>query len=351
MNNRQISDILIYGANGYSAELILERACRDGAHPMLAGRSVDKIRPLAERYGLPMRVFALDNPDAIAHQLQGIRVVLNCAGPFLRTAMPMAAACIKMGVHYLDLNGEIRIFESMAALGKSAESAGVMLMPGVGFDVVPSDCLAAHLKRRLPDATRLTLSIQAIGRPSHGTTLTVFESQVQGAIRDEGKIVPVPPAWKTRVSDCGHGPVKLMSFPWGDVATAFHSTTIPHIEIYVAVPLSLRVLCYLNRYLPGMMRARWLREFLKSTVPAGGPDAAERERGCVYLLGEASNAAGQTVSSRLKTPEGYALTVLTAWDIARRTAGGEAQSGFRTPSMVFGADYILSIAGTSRADC
>jgi len=351
MKKRQSSQILIYGANGYSAELIIERACQDGAYPVLAGRSADKIRPLAERYGLPMQVFALDDPDAIAHQLQGIRVVLNCAGPFLRTAMPMATACIRTGVHYLDLNGEIGIFEAMAGLGKKAESAGVMLMPGVGFDVVPSDCLAAHLKRRLPDATRLTLSIQAIGRPSHGTTLTILESQVQGAIRDAGKIVPVPPAWKTRISNCGHGPVKLMSFPWGDVATAYYSTAIPHIEVYIAVPLSLRVLCYLNRYLPGMMSAPSLRDFFNSTVPAGGPDAAERERGCVYLLGEASNASGQTMSSRLKTPEGYALTALTAWDIAGRTAGGEAQPGFRTPSMVFGADYILSIAGTSREDC
>lgn len=99
------------------------------------------------------------------------------------------------------------------------------------------------------------------------------------------------------------------------------------------------------------MQARGLQSFLQQVVPGGGPDAAERESGCVYLLGEACDAAGQTLRTRLKTPEGYALTVFTAWDIARRTAAGAAQAGFRTPSMVFGADYILEFAGTSREDC
>ncbi len=343
--------ILIYGANGYTAELIIAQACREGARPVLAGRSADKLRPLAERFGLPMRAFALDDPDEVARHLQDIRVVLNCAGPYLHTAAPMAAACIRLGVHYLDLNGEIGVFERLAALGPVAKAAGVMLMPGVGFDIVPSDCLAAHMKRRLPEATLLTLNIQAIGRPSHGTTLTILESQVQGAICKGGKIVSVPPVWKTKVADCGHGPVKLTSFPWGDVSSAYHSTGIPGIEVYFAVPWSLRLLCQLNRYLPALMQARGLQSFLQQVVPGGGPDAAERESGCVYLLGEACDAAGQTLRTRLKTPEGYALTVFTAWDIARRTAAGAAQAGFRTPSMVFGADYILEFAGTSREDC
>ena len=230
--------ILIYGANGYTAELIIAQACREGARPVLAGRSADKLRPLAERFGLPMRAFALDDPDEVARHLQDIRVVLNCAGPYLHTAAPMAAACIRLGVHYLDLNGEIGVFERLAALGPVAKAAGVMLMPGVGFDIVPSDCLAAHMKRRLPEATLLTLNIQAIGRPSHGTTLTILESQVQGAICKGGKIVSVPPVWKTKVADCGHGPVKLTSFPWGDVSSAYHSTGIPGIEVYFAVPNS-----------------------------------------------------------------------------------------------------------------
>ncbi|MGA9963288.1 MAG: saccharopine dehydrogenase NADP-binding domain-containing protein, partial [Azonexus sp.] len=165
-------DILIYGASGYTAGLIVERAVADGARPILAGRTDAKLGPLAERFGLPTRVFALDDRDTLAAQLAGVAVVLNCAGPFSRTALELAAACLAAGAHYLDITGEIEVFEAMAELDGAAQAAGVMLMPGCGFDVVPSDCLAAHLKRRLPSATRLTLAFRAIGRPSHGTATT-----------------------------------------------------------------------------------------------------------------------------------------------------------------------------------
>jgi short subunit dehydrogenase-like uncharacterized protein len=221
------NDILIYGANGYTAELIIELAVAQGAKPILAGRSREKIKPLAERFGLPMRNFAIDDAEVVARNLVGAAAVINCAGPFLRTAKGMATGCMKAGAHYLDITGEIEVFEAMVALGKKAEAAGVMLMPGTGFDVVPSDCLAAHL------------AFKAIGRPSHGTATTMVENLHKGgAIRRNGTLVKVPAAWKVRSIDFGHGPTTVMSIAWGDVATAYHSTGIPNIEVYMAAPVS-----------------------------------------------------------------------------------------------------------------
>ena len=350
MNN----DILIYGANGYTAELIIELALTEGAKPILGGRSKEKLAPLAKLHKLPMRVFALDDPVAIAKNLTGVSAVLNCAGPFSRTARVMAEGCIEAGVHYLDITGEIEVFEALALMGPKAMKAGVMLMPGTGFDVVPSDCLAAHLKRRMPAATSLTLAFQAIGQPSHGTATTMVENVHRGGmIRRDGKLTAVPSASASREIDFGRGPVTTMCIPWGDVSTAWVSTAIPNIEVFMAAPAALRWMAKASRYFGGVMGSNLVQNLLKKQIDAGpaGPNAQQRQRGASHLWGQVRNAAGQTATSRLDTVEGYALTALTAWDIAKRTAnGGEAQPGYRTPSLVFGADYILNFAGTTRTD-
>jgi len=294
-----------------------------------------------------------DDPDVVAKDLAGVAAVLNCAGPFSRTARPMAEGCIRAGVHYLDITGEIEVFEALALLGPRANKAGVMLMPGTGFDVVPSDCLAAHLKRRLPDATALTLAFQAIGRPSHGTATTMVENVHRGGmIRRDGKLVAVPSASSCREIDFGQGPVTTMCIPWGDVSTAWVSTAIPNIEVFMVAPPALRWMAKASRYLGGVMGSNFVQGLLKKQIDAGpaGPNAEQRQRGASHLWGQARNAADQTVTSRLDTVEGYALTTLTAWDIAKRTANGAAQPGYATPSLVFGADYILNFAGTTRAD-
>lgn len=347
-------DILVYGANGYTAGLIIERAVAAGATPVLAGRTEAKLRPLAERFGLPLRVFALEDAKAVARNLAGIAVVLNCAGPFARTAAGMAAGCIRAGAHYLDITGEIDVFEALAALDAAAAAAGVMLMPGAGFDVVPSDCLAAHLGRRLPDATRLTLAFQAIGSPSHGTATTMLENLHRGSrVRANGRIVAAPAGMARRDIDFGRGPTPAMCIAWGDVATAYRSTGIPDIAVYMAAPVGLRWMSRIASSLPGVTGSTVVQRVLQRIVDAGpaGPDAEARRRGRSLLWGEVRNAAGKSASARIETLEGYALTAITAWDIACRVArDGAAQPGFRTPSMVLGADYILGIAGTTRTD-
>ena len=349
MNN----NLLIYGANGYTAELIIELALNEGAKPILAGRSEEKLAPLAKRHKLPLRPFALDEPGIVAKNLAGVAVVLNCAGPFSRTAKTMAEACIEAGVHYLDITGEIDVFEALALMGPKASRAGVMLMPGTGFDVVPSDCLVAHLKRRMPDANALTLAFQAIGRPSHGTATTMVENLHRGGmIRQDGKLTAVPSGSASREIDFGRGPVSTMRIPWGDVSTAWVSTAIPNIEVFMAAPTALQWMARASRYLGGVMGSNLVQNLLKRQIDGGpaGPNAEQRQRGASHLWGQVRNAAGQTATSRQDTVEGYALTALTAWDIAKRTAGGEAQPGYRTPSLVFGADYILNFAGTKRTD-
>lgn len=319
---------------------------------MLAGRG-DAVRALAEPHGLESRVVGLEEPAALRRSLDGIGAVLHCAGPFSRTSKPMADACIAAGTHYLDITGEISVFEAMAARGDEARAAGVMLLPGTGFDVVPSDCLAAHLKRRLPDAAWLRLAFESSGGLSRGTATTMVENIARGgAIRRGGKIVAVPAAWQTRVVDLGEGPVEVTSIPWGDVATAWHSTGIPDIEVYTRMSPGQRRLLLATRYVGRLLATGPVQDWLKARIRSGAPGPSERARarGRSRLYGEAGNAAGSCVRSRLTGPEGYTLTARTAVAALERVLAREARPGFQTPSLAFGADFVLGVEGVARED-
>ena len=163
-----MGDFLIYGATGYTGRLIAEHAVERGLNPVLAGRRAEAVRALADRLRLRHRVFGLESRKALVEGLNGMTAVLHAAGPFSATSAPMAEACIAAGVHYCDVTGEIDVFEDLADLDARAKAVGIMLMPGVGFDVVPSDCLAAHVVARLPNAARLRLSIGGLTKASRG---------------------------------------------------------------------------------------------------------------------------------------------------------------------------------------
>jgi short subunit dehydrogenase-like uncharacterized protein len=344
---------LIYGANGYTGELTARLSARRGHAPILAGRNPELIRALADELHLEHRAFSLDDPAAVDRGLAGVQAVLHCAGPFSRTSKAIADACLRTKTHYLDVTGEIAVFESLAARDAEAKGAGVMLLPGAGFDVVPSDCLAAHLKQRLPTATRLALGFESSGRFSRGTATTMVENLHRGGmVRRGGRLTPVPLAWKTRVIDFGRGPRHAITIPWGDVSTVFHSTGIPDIEVYLAAPTSLRLALRAARPFRGLLASAAVQGFLKRRIQAGppGPTAEERARGKSFLWGEAVDDASGRAVARLRTPDGYTLTALTAVTLAARAAGGEAPAGFQTPAKAYGPDFVLSIEGVTRED-
>ncbi len=355
---------LIYGANGYTGALIARMAVQRGHRPVLAGRNAAAVTNLARELGLEARPFAL--PDEPGHlsarssatkdidaNLSGMTAVLHCAGPFAHTARAMAEACLRRGVHYLDVTGEISVFEMMARLDAAARSAGVMLLPGVGFDVVPSDCLALHLKQRLPTATHLALGFQTHGGLSHGTMRTMAENFHRGgAIRRDRVLTPVPACWRTRTIDFGRGPTVAMTIPWGDVSTAWYTTGIPNIEVYMAAPPMARMMARLSRPFGWLLASAPVQRWLKKRIQAlpSGPSDEQRACGASLLWGEAREPGGARVISRLRGPEGYTLTALTALAIVERVLAGEVRTGFQTPARVYGADFVLGIPGVERRD-
>lgn len=347
MTNR----FLIYGANGYTGELITRMAAERGLKPILAGRNESKVAELAAKYGFEHQVFALDDTAKLDAALQEVDMVLHCAGPFSITSMPMVKACLRNGKHYTDITGEISVFETCAAMDKKAVEAGVMLMPGVGFDVVPSDCLAKHLKDRLPTATHLSLAFYGMGRISHGTQATMTMNVGRGgAIRKDGKITPVPAAWKTQEIDFGEVKKIGVTIPWGDVSTAFYSTGIPNIEVFTIAPPSAVKMMKMSRYLGWLLATGPIQKYLQSKIPAGGPSDAEREKGKTLMWGKATDLGGNSVESHQQGPEGYTLTAIAALNIAEKILAGNFTPGYQTPAKAYGADLVLEIDGVERKD-
>ncbi len=347
MNN----SFLIYGANGYTGELITRMAAERGLKPILAGRNEAKIGELAGKYGFGHRAFSLDDTGKVDAALQEVDMVLHCAGPFSITSRPMVEACIRNKKHYTDITGEISVFETCAAFDKKATDAGVMIMPGVGFDVVPSDCLARHLKDRLPTATHLSLAFYGMGRLSHGTAATMTMNVGKGgAIRKDGKITSVKAAWKTREIDFGEVTKTGVTIPWGDVSTAFYTTGIPNIEVFTVVPPSNFKMMKMSRYLGWLLATGPFQSYLQKKIPAGGPLDAEREKGKTLMWGEATDADGNRVETRQQGPEGYTLTAIAALNIAEKILAGNFTPGYQTPAKAYGADLVLEIDGVARQD-
>ncbi|UJR82103.1 saccharopine dehydrogenase family protein [Sandaracinus amylolyticus] len=345
---------LLYGAYGYTGELTARVARERGLDLILAGRDPGRTIEVAARYGMPHRVFSLDDPEALDTALEGVRVVLHCAGPFSRTSRPMVDACLRNRVHYLDITGELEVFEACAQRDEDAKRAGVMVLPGAGFDVVPSDCLAAHLARRLPDATHLALGFLGTGAVSHGTATTMIENIHRGsAVRRDGRIVPIPAGSIVRTIDYGARRPRLsMAIPWGDVSTAFHSTRIPNIDVFIPATQQMIAGARAMTLLAPVMGSRPVQRLLKRVVDArpAGPTDAQRAKGASFLWGEVKNAKGETRVSRMRAPEGYTLTADASLAIVQRVLRGEAKPGFQTPSRAFGADFVLELPNVTRSD-
>jgi len=348
------SPFLLYGSYGYTGALIADLAVRLGMRPILSGRDPIRLKAQAETLGLEFHPASLDDHSALEAVLREVPLILNCAGPFSRTYQPMLEPCLKLGKHYLDITGEIMVFEALARHDPQARQAGVMLLPGIGFDVVPSDCLGMHLKQRLPDATQLTIAIKGSGGGfSRGTALTGIEGlSGKGVVRKDGALVPVPLLSKTRQIDFGTGIRTAISFPWGDVSTAYYSTGIPNIETYMVFPESgLRMRQGMRPFigLASKPPIQWLLKKIVHSMPEG-PTAEARKIGRSRLWGEVINQQGERAVSRMVTPDGYALTAETALAAVRRALAGDAKPGFQTPSLAYGADFVLEFEGVQRED-
>lgn len=321
--------LLIYGATGYVGRLIAEEAVRTGLDLAVAGRDRTKVEALAERLGVPGRTFDLDDPAAVREAIRGARALLNVAGPFSRTAEQLIDASVAEGVHYLDTTAELATFTLAEDRSAAAAAAGVMLAPGVGWDVVPSDAVAVHAAGRTPHPVALRVALKVTGGFSRGSVASAAGIGDLGSLVRSGGQLVAKAETAPVTFDLGFGPEEFAPAPMGDLVTAWHSVGLGDIEVF--------------------MRFDGVLPAAGEEIPEG-PTADERRQGRYWALAEVTGADGSVVRSVVETPSGYTYTQLSAVEAARRVLAGQHPAGFRTPSGAFGPDFATSIPGSRITD-
>lgn len=340
---------LIYGAYGYTGELIAREAKKRGMRPVLAGRNPDKLKVLGNELQLETRVFPV-GPYA-SENLSDIALVLHCAGPFQKTSAPMIQACLDAGADYLDITGEISVFEHSIGQDSAAKEAGITVCSGAGFDVIPTDCTALKLKELMPDAVSLSLGFDSDSGVSPGTYKTMIQGMGSGsAERRDGKIVPVPLGSKRRKIDFGRGMRSSLGIPWGDVSTAFYTTGIPNISTWIPMKKSRILGARIFSPASVLFALPFIQKTLKNWVERriSGPDESLRASAPAYIWGEARNAEGVVKTVRIETANVYDLTVFGALEVVSRLLDGDYPSGSFTPATLFGSELIEELPGSGK---
>jgi len=315
---------MLYGAAGYTGALIAQHARDRGHRPVLAGRSAPAVATLAEQLGLQHRAVALDDPAALTAALAGVHLVLNAAGPFLHTAAPLAEACLAAGVHYLDIGNELQVFRTLYGLDQRARQAGVTIMPGVGFGVVATNCLARYVSDTVGGAAILEVATRAAtAQQGPGVAATRQENMPYGGwIRQAGHLEPCLLGSGTITITLPDGPCLIMPLPTGDLEAAFQATGAADITAYGAVP--------------GVPDSK-----------ASDPSADKRPVYLSFGWARATGPDGATTEAWLQTGESYAFTAAASIRAVEETLA-RSLSGAFSPAAAFGADFVLTIPGTSR---
>ena len=346
--------IVVYGSYGYTGKLIVQLCRSKNLEVRLAGRNEEQLKKQSDQSGYPYTVVDSQDVAGLKKLLATAAIVIHCGGPFRYTAKIMSEACLATKTHYTDITGEYLVFESLPLLDKQAKDLGITIMPGTGFDVVPSDCLALHLKNRLPSATHLQLAFtMSKGGLSRGTSKSMTEGLGDGGlIRKDGKLTRIAMGEKILEIDFGAFKTKALCIPWGDISTAWRSTRIPNIEVYTGATDKMISSAKMSNYINWLLRMRWVKNYMlrKIDKKPAGPSDEKRESGRSFLWGKVWDDVGKESISRLETVSGYSLTAKTAVLIAEKILKGNFKVGYQTPAMAYGPDLILEIESTKRTD-
>ena len=343
---------LLYGAYGYTGRLTAELAAAKKLDMVLAGRNKDALAGLGDRLNLPTRAVGLNDAKQLSEALKDIACVVHMAGPFSATFAPMLSACLATRTNYIDITGEIEVFESIWSREEEIRRAGITAVPGAGFDVVPTDCLAAYVASKLERPASLVIALRGLESASQGTLRTAIRQVSRPVLcRRAGAIVALDdrsPRW----IDFGSGAEPCVPVSWGDVATALHSTGVGNITVYFRRTKLFRLADILGKLFGPLLRSRIGQRGLAAIVRSlpEGPSQAERigHRGTIWA--EAIDCSGRSSRASLSTPDAYDFAANSALEIASKIGSLSVALGLVTPVQAFGADFVLSLPGCARMD-
>jgi short subunit dehydrogenase-like uncharacterized protein len=350
---RHLARIMIYGAYGFTGELVTQAARRLRCELVVGGRDATRLRAIAGSLGITARAFALDDPSRIAEGIADIDILVNAAGPMVATAGPLIAACLDARTHYLDVTGEPSVFIEAHRHDSMARRRGIMIMPGAAFCIIASDCLAADVAALLPHAKYLRLGWSRPALISPGTLRATYNMvRDRVVIRRAGRLVAIPVGRLERDFDYGRGARTSAAVSSADVFTAYLTTGIPNIEGYVEATFAARTAGLLGVRVAAATRATPLRSFFDLALGSWGqrPSSQARKAAQQVLVAEVEDAWRRIRRVGMITSDGYSFTADAIAAVMERMIKGELAVGFQTPGKVYGPGLAYGIAGTRRED-
>jgi short subunit dehydrogenase-like uncharacterized protein len=344
--------LLLYGAYGYTGRLTAELAAAKNIDLILAGRNRQALQALGDRLKLQTRVVRLDEPSQLSEALADVTCVLHMAGPFAVTSMPMLDSCLATRTSYIDITGEIEVFEAIWALKEEIRRAGITVLPGAGFDVVPSDCLAGYVGGKVESIVSLVLALRGLDGASQGTLRTAIRQISKPTLcRRKGAIVALTDR-SIRSINFGCGDEPCVPVSWGDVSTAFYSTGASDITVYFRRTRLLHLAGIAGKVLGSFFRSPLGQRGLAAIVRKfpEGPDQRQRSSGRSMISAEATGASRDSCRAILTTPNAYDFTANSTLEIASRISRLQDPLGLVTPFQAFGADFVPSLPGCTRTD-
>ena len=344
--------VAVYGATGYTGTLVAAELARRGVPMILAGRDALKLDAAAAAARAAggevagVRAASIDDPQALIGALQDAAVVINAAGPFVRTGAPVLRAAIAAGTHYLDTTGEQPwIRDTFEVFGADLERAGAAAVAGMGFDYVPGDLLCHLVGRTAAPLRELIVAYDVHGfDPTRGTMRSSLEMLKGGdVVYADGRWVPAPAA-VTRARVVFPEPVgrqTVSRYPSGEQITVpRHVRTRRVVALLstraIAPPGLERALPVLTPAIAAALRIDPLRERLSARIGdlPEGPSEERRRAAAWTIVCFARGEDGREARGLVRGPDIYGLTAVTTVHGALLLAAGGA-AGAHAPASAF----------------
>jgi short subunit dehydrogenase-like uncharacterized protein len=350
--------IVLYGATGYTGRLVVDELERRGLDYVLSGRDEAKLARLAGDRGAEARAVALDDEPALRELFADASVVISCAGPFTLAGDALVRAAIDTGTHYVDSTGEQpfikMVFDNH---GAAAERTGVALVPALGFDYAPGDCIAGLAARGHEPLEEVVLAYAVRGfGMSRGTMRSALEIAKGGdVVYTDGDWRPTPFGVFRANFDFPEpiGRQVMSRYPSGEVVTVPHHTRTRRVVSMITArtlaphPTLAPILPYTLPAAALTLRTP-LRGVLNRAIGAlpEGPAEAERRSAEFTIVAVARGEDGAERRGVVRGSDMYGLTAVTLVHGAElMSSPGYDRAGALGPAAAYDPEAFLNFLG------
>ncbi|MBA2764334.1 MAG: saccharopine dehydrogenase NADP-binding domain-containing protein [Thermoleophilaceae bacterium] len=350
--------VVLYGATGYTGQLVTEELVARAVPFVLGGRREQALRALSASRGngAEIRIASVDDPASMRALMDGCDVVINCAGPFSLAGETVVAAAVDTATHYIDSTGEQPYMQAVFERhGPAAERAGVALVPAMAFDYVPGDCIARLAAAELEPLRELRLYYAVSGFGATRGTLRSSLEMLKGGdiVYEDGDWAPAPSyvAPERFEFPAPLGLKSVSKYPSGEIVTVPRHTQTRKVtaritsETFVPSPRLAGAMPYMTPVISAALRTP-LRGVLHRAINRlpEGPELEQRRSAAFTVVAVAHAGDGRTRQGVVRGSDVYGFTSVSLVRAAElMSAPGYSAKGALGPAAAFDPAAFLDL--------